>query len=86
MMMIEIILTIIAGILLIWVVRESRKKHVEVAKLSGNEREELKQNVNLRPKKYLVVGGSFTAVPFWVTILVLSLFVGALVLSVKSIT
>jgi hypothetical protein len=84
--MIESVLIIFAGIFLIWIVRESRKKHAEVAKLSSKERDELKQNVNLSPKKYFMVGGSFTEVPIWVVVLVVAILAGALVLGVKSIT
>lgn len=84
--MIESILIIFVGVLLIWIVRESRKKHADVSKLSIKEREQLKQRINLQPKKYFVVGGSFTGVPLWGVILVVALFAGALVLGVKSIT
>jgi hypothetical protein len=84
--MIESVLIILVGVFLIWIVSLSREKHADVAKLSSKEREQLKQNVNLQPKKYFVLGGSFTAVPFWVVILIVALFLGALVLGVNSIT
>jgi Ca2+/Na+ antiporter len=84
--MIESVLVVLVGIFLIWIVRESKKKHANGAKLSSKEREELKLNVNLRPKKYFVVGGSFTAVPLWIVILVVASLVGALALGIKSIT
>ena len=57
--MIESILIILVGVFLIWVVRSSRKKHADVAKLSTKEREQLKQNVNLQPEKTFRVGWFF---------------------------
>ena len=84
--MIEVIVVIFVGVLLIGLVRDSRKTHEKVKDLSQEDRNRLIASVAERPKRNFVVGGSVTNVPGWVFTVVILIFVVAMIYGAASTT
>jgi hypothetical protein len=66
---IECLIVIIIGFVLIRMVRQSRKINKDLSKLNKDQRGELTELVNTNPKRYFVLGGSFTKLPLPLAIL-----------------
>ncbi|MFD1215017.1 hypothetical protein [Microbulbifer celer] len=84
--MIEIIIVLFIGFVLISTVKGSKKNHDKIKNLSAWDREKLKAKVAENPRRYFVVGGSFTNVPSWVFMIVILIFVVALLYGASSTT
>ena len=84
--MIEVVVVLFIGVLLISMVRDSRKSHDKIKNLSAWDKEKLKSEVAENPKRNFVVGGSFTNVPGWAFTLVILIFTVVIVYSASSTT
>jgi|GEM_PF-4852887 len=67
--MVESFIVIIIGFILIRMVRQSRKINQDLTKLDKHQKDKLTELVNTNPKRYFVLGGSFTKLPLALAIL-----------------